>query len=406
MQTGTSVIRNISFGALTWIGPMALSLIATPFIVGALGLAGYGIYALVLGLISYSFNFGVGRATTKFVAEYQGTDDRPKIGRIISSSIIISLALGAFAILAIAILAQWLVISVLGIEPRFQEPAITALHIAAGVIVVTLLNQLFGSILQGLHRFDVYSKLFNITNTAVVVGNVGLALSGFGITALLSWNLGVLALSAIMTGIVSKRLLFDVSFVSAPDRNSFGKVLSYTSGVVGYQLLGNVLLLFERGYITRFHGSDQLTYYVVAMAIGLYLHGFTTSLLLAIAPATSEQTNDLVRLKKLYVRSTKLIAMIVIFVTAVLVVSGGEFLTLWMGHEFANEAALLLKIHTVTFSLLSIAGVAWFMREGLGEPKRNLVVSAACFLVTLGLMLTTTHYGNIGMAVARLAGFR
>ncbi|HMS11108.1 MAG TPA: hypothetical protein PKE66_16590, partial [Pyrinomonadaceae bacterium] len=65
MQTGTNVIRNISFGALTWVGPMALSLIATPYIVGALGLAGYGIYALVLGIISYSFNFGVGRAATK-----------------------------------------------------------------------------------------------------------------------------------------------------------------------------------------------------------------------------------------------------------------------------------------------------------------------------------------------------
>lgn len=405
MQTGTNVIRNIAFGALTWVGPMALSLIATPFIVRALGLEGYGIYALVLGIISYSFNFGVGRAATKYVAEYQGTEDRAKIGPIISSSLVVSLGLGVFAILVIGLLAPWLVISVLGIGPKFQETATTALYIAAGVIVVTLLNQLFGSILQGLHRFDVYSKLFNLTNFAVVIGSLALALAGFGLTALLAWNLGVLAVSVVLNGIASKRLLSDVSMFSGLDRFSLKKVLYYTSGVVGYQLLGNVLLLFERGYITRALGSDQLTYYVVAMAIGLYLHGFSTSLLLAIAPVASEQTRDTERLKKLYVRSTKLIGLIVVFVTAVLLVSGGKFLTLWMGPEFAQEATLILKFHTITFSLLSVAGVAWFMREGLGVPKHNLIVSAICFVVTMSLMLSTTQFGNLGMAISRLVGF-
>lgn len=405
MQTATNVIRNIAFGALTWVGPMALSLIATPFIVRALGLEGYGIYALILGIISYSFNFGVGRAATKYVAEYQGTDDRAKIGPIIASSLLVSFGLGLFAVSILWLLAPWLVITVLAIETRFQESAITALHIAAGIIVFTLLNQLFGSILQGLHRFDLYSKLFNLTNFAVVIGNLSFAIAGFGLNALLAWNLVVLAVSVVLNGVISKRQLSDISFFSSPDRSSLKKVFAFTGGVVGYQLLGNVLLLFERGYITRALGSDQLTYYIVAMAIGLYLHGFSTSLLLAISPVASEQTRDSERLKKLYDRSTKLVAFIVVFVTAVLLTSGDTFLTLWMGREFANEATLVLKIHTVTFSLLSVAGVAWFMREGLGEPKRNLIVSALCFVVTMGLMLTTTSYGNVGMAISRLAGF-
>ncbi|MBK9165597.1 MAG: oligosaccharide flippase family protein [Acidobacteria bacterium] len=405
MQTGNNVIRSISFGALTWVGPMLLSLIATPFIVRALGLEGYGIYALVLGIISYSFNFGVGRAAAKYVAEYQATEDRQKIGPIVSSSLIVSIALGAAAVLLIGFLAPWLVVSVLGIEARFQDGAINALYIAAGIIVVTLINQLFGSVLQGLHRFDLYSKLFNLTNFAVVLGNLTLAVAGYGLEALLAWNLGVLMISVVVHAVSAKRLLADINLFSGFDRESLRKVFLYTGGVVGYQLLGNVLLLFERGYITRVLGSDQLTYYVVAMAIGLYLHGFSTSLLLAIAPVASEQNQDLGRLKKLYDRSTKLIGVIVVFVTAVLLVSGGSFLTLWMGQQFADEATAILKIHTITFSLLSIAGVAWFMREGLGVPKHNLYVSAICFVVTLSLMLLTTKYGNVGMALSRLAGF-
>ena len=59
----------------TWFLPLGLSFFATPIIVKALGDEDYGIYALVLGFIGYSFNFGIGRAITKYIAEYRASGE-------------------------------------------------------------------------------------------------------------------------------------------------------------------------------------------------------------------------------------------------------------------------------------------------------------------------------------------
>ena len=65
-QTSKSIVRNVIYGSLTWVLPVGLSFVATPIIVRSLGNNDYGLYALVLGFISYSFTFSLGRAVTKY----------------------------------------------------------------------------------------------------------------------------------------------------------------------------------------------------------------------------------------------------------------------------------------------------------------------------------------------------
>ncbi len=70
-HTSKSIFRNVLYGLSTWILPLVLSFISTPIILKALGNEDYGIYALVLGLIAYSFNLSFGRAITKYISEYR-----------------------------------------------------------------------------------------------------------------------------------------------------------------------------------------------------------------------------------------------------------------------------------------------------------------------------------------------
>ena len=65
-QTSRSVLRNVAYGALTWVLPIGLNFVAMPVIVHSLGSHDYGLYALVAGIISYSFAFAVSRAITKY----------------------------------------------------------------------------------------------------------------------------------------------------------------------------------------------------------------------------------------------------------------------------------------------------------------------------------------------------
>ena len=312
-ENSKSIARNSIYGLSTWLLPLALSFIATPVIVKSLGHEDYGIYALVLGFIAYSFNFNVGRAITKYLAEYRAGGESEKSAEVISATLFINLMLGGIGLVLILASAKFLVADVLKIEGDAQQKTLYALYIAALTIFFLMLNQVFNAILQGLHRFDVYAKIYNLNNIFLIAGNLFLALSGFGLLSLLGWNLLITALSALLSAITAKRLVPELSIKLKFRRETLKLVFSYSSGVIAYQILANVLLLFERSWITGKLGAESLTYYVVPMMLALYIHGFIASLMLVIFPLASELKNEREKLLRLYQKATKIVSFLAVF---------------------------------------------------------------------------------------------
>ncbi len=405
-QSGKSVIRNVFYGSLTWFLPLCISFIATPIIVRSLGNNDYGIYALVLGFIGYSFTFSFGKAITKYIAEYRGTPEAGKITDVISASFVLNCVIGLAGVTLICLLTPWLVRDVFRIETASQDKTITAMYVGAAVIFVSMLNTLFSSMLQGLHRFDIYSKIFTASGFVSIGGNLVLALMGFGLVALLLWNLITLAIFGVVYAVVAKRNLPEFKLRLSFDRSTVRSVLGYNAGIVGYQLAANILLLFERGWITQRLGSESLTYYVVPMTLGMYLHGFVSSLVQVLFPLASELNNDREKLQKLYTKATKIISMISAFVMMTVIVNSRLFLHLWIGESFVVNSSSLLVLHIITFGLAAILTVSWQTSEGLGFPHYNFALISVCLVISVSLMITlTSTYGNFGVAVARLAGF-
>ena len=405
-QTSKSIVRNVFYGFLTWILPLGLSFAATPIIVRSLGDSDYGIYALVLGFIGYSFTFSIGRAITKYIAEYRANGESEKIKDVISTTFFINVAVGLFGVLAICLSAKWLVRDVFRIAPEAQEKSVLAMYIAALTVFCTMLNQVFNAVLQGIHRFDVYSKIFNISSFALLFGNITLALLGFGLLELLGWNLLITLLSSVVFAVSAKRFLPEFGIHFHFKREILTLVLRYSSGIIGYQILANLILLFERGWITRELGSKSLTYYVVPMTLGMYIHGFISSLMLVIFPLASELKDDREKLLRLYLKATKIVCLLVVFLVTTLIIDSHSFLKIYMGAEFADKSSMLLILHTITFGLLGILTVSWQMTEGLGYPNYNFLMIAICLVLCVSLMiLLTGSYGNLGIAAARLVGF-
>lgn len=406
LQSGKSVIRNVFYGSLTWFLPLCISFIATPIIVRSLGNNDYGIYALVLGFIGYSFTFSFGKAITKYIAEYRNTRDSDKITDVISASFVLNCVIGLVGVTLICLMTPWLVRDVFRIEAASQDKTITAMYVGAAVIFVSMLNTLFSSMLQGLHRFDIYSKIFTASGFVSIGGNLVLALMGCGLVALLLWNLITLAIFGVVYAVVAKRNLPEFRLRLSFDRATVRTVLGYNAGIVGYQLAANILLLFERGWITQRLGSESLTYYVVPMTLGMYLHGFVSSLVQVLFPLASELNNDREKLLKLYTKATKIISMISAFVMMSVIVNSKLFLHLWIGESFVENSSDLLVLHMITFGLAAILTVSWQMSEGLGFPHYNFGLISICLVISVSLMIALTGtYGNFGVAVARLAGF-
>jgi O-antigen/teichoic acid export membrane protein len=399
-------VRNGIYGFSTWILPLALSFIATPIIVRSLGHEDYGIYALVLGFIAYSFNFNIGRAITKYVAEYRAGRESGKIREIVSATLFINLSIGGIGLLLIFSTGRILVADVLKIAPDSQEKTVLALHIAALTVFFLTLNQFFNAILQGLHRFDVYAKIYNLNNILLISGNLGLALAGFGLLPLLSWNLLITGLSVLGLAWAAKRLLPEFSLNLRFPRAVLKLVLKYSSGVIAYQVLSNVFLLFERAWITSRLGAESLTFYIVPLMLALYIHSFIASFMMVVFPLASALKAGDEKLLRLYQKATKIVCLLVVFLGATLIVVSEPFLTVWMGAEFARQSAPLLVLHALTISFMAAQVIAWQVAEGMGYPSYNFYALMICFIICVsGMVGLIGEWGVFGVALARTVGF-
>lgn len=400
-----SLIRNGAFSALSWFLPLLLAFIVTPIVVRGLGDELYGLYAVILGFISYSFTFGIGKTAAKYVAEYRASGEPDKISESVSAALWFSLSIALLGTLVIATTARPIVVDVLNIAPELQGTAVTALYLASITILMTMLSQVFQCILQGVHRFDRYVLLTNVSGFLLNLGTAALVLSGYGIISLVAWNLFVTFAVGLMFYWSARRLLPEFTFRVRIRRDLWSAVLKYGGSIILYQIFGNLILIFERGWIVRKFGAESLTYYVVPMTLGLYLHAFVGSLVLVLFPVVNELLNDREKLVWIYQKSSKLVMALIAFALVSAVAGGQMFLAKWISPEFSERSYRLLVIHMCTFALLAGSTIVWQITESFRAAGLNALMTFLWFAISIPLMITLSETRQTeGVAIARLLG--
>src|SRR5687768_10378785 len=108
-----SMFANSIFGVLSWFSPIILGFVSTPILVKGLGNESYGLYAIILGFLSYSFTFGIGKAAAKYTAEYSASNEPEKLSQSLSAVLVFSVAVGLVGTTILTIIAPWVVSTVL-----------------------------------------------------------------------------------------------------------------------------------------------------------------------------------------------------------------------------------------------------------------------------------------------------
>lgn len=400
-----SVSRNVLFGFLSWFLPLGFTFALTPLIVRRLGADAYGLYALVMGFVGYSFNFSIGRAITKYVSAFRANNQTERIGEVLSSTFILNLCVSLASAAALALMADWLVTRVLHIAPPLQPQARVAFYLAALGLIFTMLSQVFNAVPQAAQRFDIYSLIATGVGISTIVGNASLVWMGFGVNSLIAWNVAVTAFGCVAYFVASRRLLPDARMTLQIKRDLLLSIIKFSSAVTAYQIMANLLLLFERSWLTRSLGTAAVTYYVVPMTIAIYIHAFISSLTLMIFPMASEAgaRQDTSRLEMIYTRAFKYISMLVLFLSITLAVGSRPLLANWIGMEFAQNSAGVLAVQAVVLGLMAMLIVPWQLADGLGFPGSNALLGLWWLVATVLLAIFfTPRLGIMGMAYSRL----
>lgn len=400
-----SLLTDTILSLLSWFLPIITGLIATPVIVKSLGRVEYGLYASLIGFISYSIPFGIGKILVKYVAEYRASGEDKRLSESISSTIWLSLGLTITGCTVVVLSAGYIVQSVLALPEEQFSIGRNGIYLASATILAMMVSQIFQFILQGLHRFRPYLLITNLSGILLNVGNVGLALTGAGVEALLWWNLTSIL---IMGGVFAATALPGLpEFSIRPYFRSreWPFVMRYAASIVVYQVFGNILFIFERAWIIRRFGTESATYYLIPMTLAIYLHSIATSSILVVFPLVNELLHDRERLEMLYIKANKMIVAFISFMAVVLIFGGDGVLELWVGAEIAKNSYHLLIIHTLTFAFTASLMIIGMIAEGFRFPYFNSILTVTWVIVVIPLIIFVVDpWGLEGVAGARLFG--
>lgn len=396
---------NTFYSVLSWLSPLVLALVTTPFLIKGLGVEMYGVYVLVLGFITYFFTYGVGKSAAKFVAEYRAKNDEEMVRKVVSAALIANIVISIIAAGIIAIAANFIVGSILDLNAPLDHVAEIGLLLACVTVVVSVPGQVFQFVLQGIHRFDRFLFVVNLNAVLLSVGNIAIAVYMPSVTLLFVWNLLITAGTSIASFVVAKRQMPELRFDPKIGGEPLRSVLRYMLSIIGYQIFGNGLLLFERSWLMRNFGAESVSHYVVAMNLAMYIHIFSGSLVLALFPLLNEMLDDRSRMRRIYEIATKVILCVAVFFGLSAIAIGRTFLTIWLGPEFAEVAHMVLIIHVVTFSFLALATIVWQIAESFRAAALNSFATLLWTLISIPSMIVFANsMGFQGVALGRTVG--
>ena len=355
---------------------LILGLIATPYIISKVGVNGFGVWALMESIIAYFrlSDMGVGASFTKHIAEYHAKKEYNNLSRVVSAGLLFYLILCVFIFSLSLILKDWIL-------ARFDFSIVSMGDVSfiylslVTVMCIRMLGSPFLSVLSGLLRYDILNKTIMFSQ----------AINFAGIYLFLYFGCGLkgLAVNAIIYGMISVTLAVSLAFFSLPQlKISINNNIKETFfGLLKYGFTIQIIALSEviNEQIDKiFLGIFRSIYFVGMYEIGAKIANVANSLaavvLNILVPVTSQlnAVGQKEEIRKLYIRGTRLIALVIAPITTIVVFHAEPLVKLWMGKEGFEPAATAARFLIAGFSIYLIGGVGRLMSRGIGIPKYEM----------------------------------
>ena len=406
MSQRNPLARNIAYNFLAQLWFLILPLAVSPYLVRQLGLDKYGILALATTVVGYLavLDFGMGTATTKYLADHYAEGDFSAISKVVGTSIVIYSALGLLGTLTIFALATTLVRHVLHVPPQLTNETLTVFYIGALGFLINMPLTVFGAIPTALQRFDILLKQNLVFGTTTLATQVLLLALGYSLRALVLASVIISALGVGAFVVISHRLLPGVSFRPRFEWTTARRILSFSALKFFSVLSGQIVFQLDRLLVAAFLPLASVSYYVIALSLAQKVITVIPNVTTAVFPAISQFRLRENGVTDLYVRVVKMVAILVLPMTVILVMFAEQILTLWMGAEVAAHSAPALRVLSVAFLVTSYAAVPGVFAEALGRPGIPAFFAALSAVLNLSFtLLLIPHFGIVGPALALLA---
>ncbi|HEV2419178.1 MAG TPA: flippase [Terriglobia bacterium] len=396
--------KNTLLNVIGQLIPLAVGVGTIPYVVRGLGNSGFGVLSIAWICLGYFslFDFGLSRATTKYLSERLRDHDAEGARRIVWTSIIMQVPMGLLGGAVLALLVPVLVTTILKMPPHLMGVARDSLFVLSAALPVVILNNGFRSILEAAQRFD-------LINYVRIPGGVGtFALPAIGVWCRLSLPMIILLLVLSRFGSLAAHVLIALHILPALKKglqfetSEFRLLLTFGGWTTITNVAGPILLYMDRFMLGSLLSVAALGYYTVPFELVGRLGFLPQSLVTAIFPVFStiaETRKDIMEL--LSARALKYLLLTLGPLFLIIIVFAEKILTLWMGSGFALHLTVTLQILGIGSLVGSLAAIPGCLMSGQTRPD----VVAKLYLIEIPfnamlLLVLIRHAGISGAAIS------
>ena len=402
--TSQRVARNGALYFSSLAVPAIAAVFLVPVTIRALGPTRFGLFALAWAVAEGSgmFDFGLGRATVRFVAD--ATDrGAERLREIILASFFSQAAAGVVAGLLLFFLTPVLVAQVFTIDTAAIPEATAMFRVLALHLPVLLATGSLRAALEGAQRFDVSAALRIPGAVASVAVPAALASAGYSLAAILWCLLIVRATLLVVSASVVSRTLLRKPWSIPDNARTLREMLGYSGWVAVSTALGPLLGSFDRFVVGSALGVTALGYYTGAAEAANRFLLIPVTAFSALLPALAATDATAGRDRALMVTraARRQMAALLFPLCLALFAFAPAVLRIWVGPEFADAAGTALRILAAGVFFNGLAHLPLALLYGSNRPDLPAKINVAEIIIYLPLtvMLVRT-WGISGAALA------
>ena len=400
------LLKNSLFSSSTWAITVIVNLLAIPIMIRYLGVEGYGIYALLTGLVGYFglLDFGLVDGVTKYVAHHSELGHHDSVTRTINATLLLQLTAGGLGVLVLCTFNRQL-IHLLHVSPGLSPVASKGLYVSAVGFLAEMLVNTYNATLKGLQRFDILARTTMLFSLLTAVTTVLTLFAGGKLLAVVVVAvLMTVANLAVLIILIHRQLPFYLlSFLGT--WSHFHSLFGFSGYIFISRIASTLNSYFLQIVIAVILGPAAVTYFVVPMKMTYTLEAGFNSLVGVIFPHISalKAQGNMESLRDLYSTTSKYIVALSTPVFLFVILFSRQILAVWLGAEFSGRAWPVLTF----LSCASLLGV-WTMVPantiyGTGDTK--IAATFGSIVAALNLLFSiflTLRFGIVGTGAAVL----
>lgn len=400
-----SVARYTVYNVLGQAVPLVVGLAAMPIITKALGDTRFGLLALMWAIIGYFsvLDLGLGRATTKFVAEALAGHDSARAQQVAGFTAASQTALGILGGAVLAAIAPWVVSDLLRVPPDLTREAIGAFRWLGLSVPFVVLSLNLRAVLEGAQRFDLANLIRAPNGVLAFAIPAAAAFLGVRLPGIVALLLGLRVATCWASWIAIRAALPGFRFEFRPTRDLVRPLLGYGGWVAVSNVVSPILTYLERFILAAVAGVGAVAYFAAPYEAISRLLIVPASLAGGLFPVLSVPlvAGGRADAERLLARSVRSLWVLLGGPVIVALLFSAPLLRLWLGPAYAAQGATGLAILAVGMLIIGLAHVPGVFLHGQGRPDLPAIFHLIELPIYIALAWWCVRaYGVTGAALA------